>query len=222
MGVTESGPGTSGGRRLSGWVKLDGPRRSQEVTVGVAEAKTKVTLRTDADGFARFDVPADVTLWSPDAPKLYAVDIVAETDRIQDRIGLRTVTARGTDILVDGSPVFLRGVSVHEQAPMREGRAYSASDARTLLGWARDLGASFVRLAHYPHNENMLRAADEMGLLVWAEIPVYWTIDWGNPSTLENARRQLGEMIARDRNRASAVIWSVGNETPEGRRAWRS
>jgi beta-glucuronidase len=207
---------TADGRRLSGWIQLDGPRPSQQATVRIAEANVAIAVQTDARGFARFDVPANVVLWSPRAPKLYAVDVAAETDRIGDRIGFRTLATRGADILVDGSPVFLRGISAHEQAPMREGRAYSASDARTLLGWAQELGANFVRLAHYPHNENMLRAADEMGLLVWAEIPVYWTIDWGNPSTLENARRQLGEMIARDRNRASAVIWSVGNETPEG------
>jgi beta-glucuronidase len=216
VGVAEDGASAGRGRRISGWVKLDGPRLSQDVTVRIAEAGVAITARTDAHGVARFDVPADVALWSPEAPKLYAVDIEARTDRIQDRIGFRTVATRGTDILVDGTPVFLRGISIHEQAPMREGRAYGASDARTLLGWARELGANFVRLAHYPHDENMLRTADEMGLLVWAEIPVYWTIDWENPSTLENARRQLGEMIARDRNRASAVIWSVGNETPEG------
>jgi beta-glucuronidase len=60
----------------------------------------------------------------------------------------------------------------------------------------------------------MVRAADRMGLLVWAEIPVYWTISWDDPGTLESARRQLGEEIARDRNRASIILWSVANETP--------
>jgi beta-glucuronidase len=88
------------------------------------------------------------------------------------------------------------------------------ADARKLLGWALELGANFVRLAHYPHDEHVVRAADEMGLLVWAEIPVYWTIDWENRATFENARNQLTEVITRDRNRASVVLWSVGNETP--------
>jgi beta-glucuronidase len=71
-----------------------------------------------------------------------------------------------------------------------------------------------VRLAHYPHNEMMLRAADELGLLVWAEIPVYWTIDFESPVVLAKARRQLDEMIARDANRASVILWSMANETP--------
>jgi len=83
-----------------------------------------------------------------------------------------------------------------------------------LLGWARELGANFVRLAHYPHNEHTIREADRLGILLWSEIPVYWTIQWENPATLENARNQLGEMIARDKNRAAVVIWSVANETP--------
>jgi beta-glucuronidase len=73
-----------------------------------------------------------------------------------------------------------------------------------------------VRLAHYPHNENEIRAADRMGLLVWSEIPVYWDIDWKNPATLANARNQLREMIARDHNRASVIFWSLSNETPVG------
>ena len=112
------------------------------------------------------------------------------------------------------SPIFLRGVCIHEEAPFRGGRAYSREDAQTLLGWARELGANFVRLAHYPHNEFMIREADRMGIMVWSEIPVYWTILWENPATLENARNQLSEMIARDKNRAAVVIWSVANETP--------
>ena len=60
----------------------------------------------------------------------------------------------------------------------------------------------------------MLRAADEIGLLVWSEIPVYWQVDFANPKTLETARQMQSESILRDRNRASIIIWSVGNETP--------
>src|SRR5688500_19203574 len=52
---------------------------------------------------------------------------------------------------------FLRGICMHEEAPFRGGRAYSREDALTLLGWARELGANFVRLAHYPHNELIVR-----------------------------------------------------------------
>ncbi|HMC93946.1 MAG TPA: glycoside hydrolase family 2 TIM barrel-domain containing protein, partial [Polyangia bacterium] len=103
---------------------------------------------------------------------------------------------------------------LHEEALGRGGRATSRADAEALLGLAKELGCNFVRLAHYPHNEEMTRAADRLGLLVWSEIPVYWTIAWGDADTLADARRQLGEEIARDGNRASIILWSVGNETP--------
>jgi len=102
---------------------------------------------------------------------------------------------------------------MHEEAPFREGRAFSQEDAQTLLGWVKELGCNFVRFAHYPHNENEIRLADRMGLLVWSEIPVYWDIDWSNPATLANAEIQLRDMIARDHNRASVILWSVSNET---------
>ena len=72
-----------------------------------------------------------------------------------------------------------------------------------------------MRLAHYPHNEHMVRLADKMGILVWEENPVYWTIDWTNPETLKNAKNQLTEVINRDKNRASVIIWSMANETPQ-------
>ena len=181
-----------------------------------------MTVHTDARGFARFSLRAPVDLWWPGRPRLHDVQIAAETDEVEDRVGFRSLQVRGTELLVNGRSTFLRGISIHEQAPEREGRAHGRDDARALLGWAQELGANFVRLAHYPHDEAMLRTADEMGLLVWAEIPVYWTIDWENASTLENARTQLAEMIDRDRDRASVAVWSIANETPPGPRATAS
>ena len=133
---------------------------------------------------------------------------------MHDSIGFRTIETRGTQILLNGKPIFLRGISMHEEAPIRGGRAFTQQDAETLLGWAHELGCNFVRLTHYPHSENMTRLADRMGLMVWSEIPVYWDIDWENPATLQNAKNQLHEMIARDHNRASVIFWSLSNETP--------
>ncbi|MEN3326681.1 MAG: beta-glucuronidase [Acidobacteriota bacterium] len=201
-------------QRVSGWVKLAGDKLNQQVTVRIPEAGLTKTFTTDARGFAEIDFNADLKLWSPESPKLYDAIIEAETDQVRDQIGFRSIETRGTDILLNGRPIFLHGVCIHEEAPLRGGRAYSREDARTLLGWAKELGANFVRLAHYPHNEFMIREADRMGILVWSEIPVYWTIQWENAATFENARNQLGEMIARDKNRAAVVIWSVANETP--------
>ncbi|HEY0727726.1 MAG TPA: glycoside hydrolase family 2 TIM barrel-domain containing protein [Pyrinomonadaceae bacterium] len=200
--------------RIGGWVKLAGEKPAQQVTIRIPEANISRSFTTDENGFVAIDFAADLSLWSPENPKLYDVVIEAQMDRVSDRIGFRSVETRGTEILLNGRPIFLRGVCLHEEAPLRGGRAYSRDDALKLLGWAKELGANFVRLAHYPHNEFMVREADRMGLMVWSEIPVYWTILWENPETLENARNQLSEMIVRDKNRASVVIWSVANETP--------
>lgn len=200
--------------QIAGWIQLNGTQLHQQVTIRIPEGNLSKTVETDATGRATFAFDSDLALWSPENPKLYAVEIAAQTDTVTDRIGFRSIETRGTDILLNGKPVFLRGINIHEEAPMRSGRAWSAEDAGTLLGWAKELNCNFVRLAHYPHSENMLRLADQMGILVWAEVPVYWTIQWENPDTLHNAENQLKEMIARDHNRAALIIYSVANETP--------
>ncbi len=202
--------------QIDGWVKLNGAKLAQKIAIRIPEARISKSFATDANGFARIHFDASLILWSPDNPKLYEVAIETETDRVLDQIGFRSIETKGSEILLNGRPIFLRGVCIHEEAPFRGGRAYSREDAVTLLGWAKELGANFVRLAHYPHNEFMLREADRMGIMVWSEIPVYWTILWENPATLENAQNQLSEMIARDKNRAAVIIWSMANETPVG------
>ena len=142
------------------------------------------------------------------------MELISAEDHASELIGFRSIRTERADILLNGKPIFLRGISIHEQAPERPGRATSEADARKLLGWAQELGCNFVRLAHYPHNEHMLRVAEELGLLVWSEVPVYWTIQWDNPETYQNAERQVTEMVLRDKNRAAVILWSVSNETP--------
>lgn len=202
--------------RVGGWVKLDGASPGQKITVRIPEAGITQTLTSNALGLVPLQFEARLQLWSPEKPKLYEVVIESGADRVRDLIGFRSIEVRGTEILLNGRPLFLRGICIHEEAPFRGGRAFSQEDAQTLLGWAKELGANFVRLAHYPHNEVMIREADRLGVLVWSEIPVYWTILWENPATFENARNQLTEMITRDRNRAAVIIWSMANETPLG------
>jgi len=129
-------------------------------------------------------------------------------------MGFKTIEARGTQILLNGNPIFLRGVAIHAEAPYRTGRAYSEKDMETLLGWAKELGCNYVRLAHYPHDEKMTRLADRMGILVWSEVPGYWALQFDNPSVYAKEKQQLTEEISRDRNRVSIALWSVANETP--------
>lgn len=200
---------------IEGWVHVDGAASGTPVTVSIPELEVRETAQVSADGRATFQFAAgSLEPWSPESPRLYRVHLQAGQDGLQDEIGFRTIEVRGTRILLNGSPIFLRGVSVHAEAPYRTGRAYSDEDMKTLLGWVRELGGNFVRLAHYPHDERITRLADRMGLLVWSELPVYWAVEFDNADVLANAERQLHEMIRRDRNRASVVLWSVANETP--------
>ncbi len=201
--------------RIEATVRLDGAKSSQSVTIAVPQAQLTATAETDASGAAHFELAApQLALWSPEHPQRYAVEISAGADHLTEQIGFRTIETRGADILLNGQSVFLRGICLHEENPLRGGRITTEGEARMILGWAKELGCNFVRLAHYPHNEFMARVADELGLMLWEEVPVYWTIQWENADTLANARAQLTDLVVRDRNRASVIVWSVANETP--------
>lgn len=201
-------------RTIHGHIQLDGAAALSQVSVSIPELKASAKATVDENGKAEFSIVAAPQLWSPDSPKLYDVIISSEQDTVHDRIGFRFIETDGDRLLLNGEPIFLRGVCIHEEAPFTNNRIVSEEQDRILLGWAKELECNFVRLAHYPHNEEMVRAAEEMGLLVWSEIPVYWAISWDNPSTYANANAQLEDMIKRDINRANVIIWSVANETP--------
>jgi beta-glucuronidase len=204
----------SNGKTINGFIQLDGTQKQQKVHVMIPELKVDEVLKTDASGRVDFSLIAKPQLWSPESPKLYRIKIGSESDEIIDEIGFRTIKAVGKKLILNGKEIFARGISIHEEAPFRSGRAWSEADAKALIGLAKELNCNFVRLAHYPHNEIMVKEAERQGLLVWSEIPVYWTINWDNPGTLANARNQLAEMIDRDKNRANIIIWSISNETP--------
>ena len=200
---------------IEGSVHVVGAVAGAPVTVSVPELKRAVTAAVGSDGRATISLAAaGLELWTPEHPRLYTVHLQAGDDALDDPMGFRTVEVSGTDILLNGKPVFLRGVSIHAEAPVRGGRANTDADAATLLGWAKELGCNYVRLAHYPHDERMTRAADRMGILVWSEIPVYWAEHFDDPTVLAKAKQQLHEEIRRDRDKASIALWSIANETP--------
>ena len=203
------------GRRLAFSARLSKAEAGHTVTIDIPELKLKKAVTTDADGRVQMFAKFKPQLWSPENPKLYQVNISLDNaTTITDEIGFRTIETRDKQILLNGQPIFLKGISIHDEKPNGGGRANSTEDARQLLTWAKELGCNFVRLAHYPHHEYMVREAERMGILVWSEIPVYWTIAWKNPATFANAKQQLTDMISRDHNRANIIIWSIANETP--------
>jgi len=203
-------------KEVSGYIQLNGENKgNQNVSLSIPELKINKIFTTDTNGYVDVKFPVKrVSYWSDTNPKLYDVNISISKDKISDKIGFRTIETKGKEILLNGEKIFLKGISIHEENVMRGGRAWSIEDAEVLLGWAKELGCNYVRLAHYPHNENMIRLADEMGILVWEEIPVYWTIQWTNTETYKKAETQLTELIHRDKNRACSIIWSMANETP--------
>ena len=196
---------------------LNKAKAGKQVVISIPELKLKQTATTDAEGrfSATFTVQkSKLTLWCPNNPKLYNTEMTIGGETLKDQVGFRTIETRGKQILLNGKPIFLHGISIHEEKPNGGGRCNSLDDAKTLLSMAQDLGCNYVRLAHYPHNEFMVREAERRGILVWSEIPVYWTISWKNDNTFNNAKRQLTDMIRRDQNRANVIIWSIANETP--------
>ncbi len=198
----------------SGWVKINNPQAGETITIEIPELRFKKQIpATGQTTELNLKLPK-LQLWSNETPKLYKVIVSTKTNRVEDKIGFRTIEAFGKQVLLNGKPVFMRGISIHGEIPQDVRRAYSQADAMQLISQARDLGCNMVRLAHYPHDETMTRLADSLGVLVWSEIPVYWTINFGSNEVLNKAKAQLAEMIYRDHNRASIIIWSVGNETP--------
>jgi beta-glucuronidase len=203
------------GSEIEGWVHVVGAKPGAMVDVEIPELDADTVAPVGKGGRAVVHLNVqNLERWSPETPKLYKVQVRTGHDEVGDLIGFRTVETRGTEILLNGKAIFLRGICIHAEAPYRTGRANTDKDAETLLGWAKELGANFVRLAHYPHDETMLRAADRMGVLVWSENPVYWALEFDNPKVLAKAEQQLDEEIGTSRDHAAIVLWSMANETP--------
>ena len=198
---------------VQGWVKLNGAHSRQNVEIKIPELKIVYKSKSDDTGLAEVKFSSGFDLWSPENPRLYKIIIQCETDTIVDNIGFRSIEAKGSKILLNGEPVFLKGINIHEENPFRAARAFSESDASILLTWAKELGCNMVRLAHYPHNEYMIRFAEKMGIMVWDEIPVYQQVEFSTPGVSDKMDLMMREMVNRDKNRCGVIVWSLSNET---------
>ena len=166
------------------------------------------------DGQGELVFEAEPELWSPENPKLYEVELTCGEDHVSDRVGFREIRVKGMDIVLNGKPVFLHGISCHEDSVLN-GKGLTDEERIENIRVAKELGCNFMRVAHYPHHEGMAQLADELGILLWEEIPVYWNIRFDSEDTYQDAENQLKELIRRDYNRASVIIWSVGNENED-------
>lgn len=194
-------------------VQVDGDERNANCSLGIKELGVKETLKIK-DGYGELIIKATPQLWSPDTPKLYDVELSYMDDTVVDKIGFKTITTRGTSIYLNGEELKLKGIATHEES-LSNGKSMTEEEIRENFSLAKEMNANFVRLAHYPHTEEAAYIADEVGILLWEEIPVYWAIDFSNEITYNDAENQLTELIKRDINRASVMIWSIGNENAD-------
>ena len=192
----------------------DGVTDVLAVTLLGKRIERKVTL---ADGAETVTVPLgtlrDLELWDIDKGNLYTVEVSFAGDTLRDRIGFREFRVDGRRLLLNGRPVAMRGVNRHEEHPAH-GFAVPADLIKRDLEIIRNLGCNTVRGSHYPNSKVTLDLLDEMGLMFWEEIPM-----WGfklkhltNETVKARAVKMHEEMIARDYNRPSIVVWGLENE----------
>ena len=165
----------------------------------------------EIDEFIKFK---NIDLWSPENPKLYNVTVKIEGDEIVDQIGFREIKTKGKQIFLNGTPIKFKGISMHAEPIGEKGIAFSRAHFESLVTTSKELNINFIRAAHYPYTRHMAKVCDELGVMLWEEIPVYWNINWTNKQTKEEALNMLSNLVTRDWNRASVVVWSLGNETP--------
>lgn len=202
--------------KVLGWVQLNGSNVKQKIKLKIPELNKTYKTESDSKRRASLEFDSNLRLWSPENPKLYKVIIEAETDTIVDTIGFRCIEVQGNKVLLNKKPIFLKSVNIHEENPNKGTRAYSKEDALLLLNSAKELGCNLVRLAHYPHNENMIKEAEKLGLMVWSELPIYQHIQFSDSLVPKKMETMLKEMIHRDKNHCGVVIWSLSNETYPG------
>ncbi len=177
----------------------------QRLSVGLvfSEGEAQATLR----------VPG-ARLWCPEDPHLYTLTLTTESDNYTLPVGIRTVAVSGSQFLLNGKPVRLDGFGRHEDF-YASGKGLNLPllvKDYGLMGW---VGATSYRTSHYPYSEEEMQLADRMGMLIIDEIPaVSLQFDRPDlvPGLLDQCLKDLDELVARDRNHPSVIMWSVANE----------
>ncbi len=189
----------------------DRPLASSQVPLAITRAG-QVTVTAALSGLGR------VELWDTDHPKLYHVVATLLVDgrprhRYRVRTGFREATFTRGGFYLNGRKVKLFGVNRHQFYPFAGGAMPARVQARDARIIRRELNCNMVRCAHYPQSEDFYDACDEVGLMAWEEAPGWGYL--GDDAWLALAYRDVGQMIVRDRNHPSIIIWGARlNETP--------
>jgi beta-galactosidase len=202
LAVVASDAGRIGGRLLS----------------STGEPVGAIDLAVPADGRASTHIDvARPELWSAEYPSLYRLELALKsadgrtTHELSTRVGLRHLTIEDAVLKLNGSAIKLRGVNHHEIWP--EGRVSTDENTRRDLTLIRDANINFIRTAHYPPHPRLLELADEMGFYVIDEVPFTYGGQYLNDLAYrENLFSRARATVSRDKNHASVLFWSLGNE----------
>lgn len=201
-------------------VEQTGKAQTGKVLISGNNQKVEASLQfSDGEGTAAVQIP-NVRLWSTEDPFLYTVSVILGSEnKILDHYitetGVRTITANNKQILLNGKPVFLKGFGKHEDFPVfGRGTAYPVMvKDYSLLKW---VGANSYRTSHYPYDEEYMNMADREGILIIDEIPAVGLYFHGDTSELKLrqllCKQYINELILRDKNHPSVIIWSIANE----------
>ena len=227
------GPGPSGGRADSEPLSRHPFELVAKLTsVGRAGAEKAEweslapKLRPPLDGRAslRTAIP-NVAPWSAERPNLYPLHVVLRSptgeavEEVDLRVGFRRVEIEGVHLLINGATVLIRGVNRHD-FDQHTGRVISAGSIKADLVAMKQFGFNAVRTSHYPNDPVFLDLTDELGLYVVAEADIesHAFIDrlCDDPRYLNAWVDRAARMVRRDKNHASVIMWSLGNESGHG------
>ena len=190
--------------------------------VAASAAQVKVSGKADV-AIPLAVAVKDPSLWSPDSPTLYTAEVRVfskgkETDCVKTRFGIRTIEVNAAEgFKLNGEPLLLKGGCVHHDNGLPGAEAHRTAEYRRVRQ-LKDAGFNAVRCAHNPPSRHFLDACDELGLLVVDEFTDMWeqpkNVDDYSQFFKENWEKDLTDMMLRDRNHPSVVIWSIGNEIP--------
>lgn len=157
--------------------------------------------------------------WDSENPYLYTLtcELKQNNKTLQQtsrRVGFRQIEVRGNELFVNNHPIKLRGVCRHEVMPLR-GRSLNGDIWKQDVALFRNANVNYIRTSHYPPDEALLDACDELGMFVEEEAPFCWAHNTGVPEASKPALlvNQHLEMVNRDRSHPSVIIWSMGNES---------
>ena len=201
------------GDRASGRLFVTPDAEPQEYRVTVLDYKTGETVLSgvpDEEGYTELEFE-DLSLWSPAQPNLYLVRILGETDIYEKRIGFRTIEVRGTEVLLNGKPIYLKGCEWMPGSHPEYGTAETPEISTVYLQKLREAGCNFTRF-HWQQDDYIYDWCDEHGLMVQEEIPYWGFPKVSTPLQQEIAEDQAVNMVHYHGHHPSIAAWGVGNE----------